>query len=72
MQLMVTVLLTFFIALSPVCGMAYIGPGLATGTLGVILGVLGSVSIAVFALLWYPLKKLFKKLKKSSGKDTIR
>ncbi len=70
MRLMAAVLLTFVLVLTPVCAMAYIGPGLATGTLGVILGVLGSICIAVFALLWYPIKRLLKKIKKSSGKDT--
>ncbi len=72
MRLMTTVLLTFIVVLTPVCGIAYIGPGLATGTLGVILGILGSICIAVFALLWYPFKRLLKKIKKSAKKDTIR
>ncbi len=72
MRLMVTVLLTFKVVLSPVCGMAYIGPGLATGTLGVILGIVGSICIAVFALLWYPFKKLLKKIKKPSNKENTR
>ena len=70
MRLMATVLLTFIVVLTPVCGMAYIGPGLATGTIGVILGILGSICIAVFALLWYPFKRLLKKIKKLSGKNT--
>ncbi|WP_232508099.1 hypothetical protein [Desulfobacula toluolica] len=72
MRLMATVLLTVIVVLNPVCGMAYIGPGLATGTLGVILGILGSICIAVFALLWYPFKRLLKKIKKSAKKNPIR
>lgn len=71
MQLIAIVLFVFIIFLSPVCGLAYIGPGLATGTIGVVLGVLGSIFIAVFALLWYPLKRLLKKIKKSFRKDTL-
>ena len=43
---------------------AYIGPGLGAGTVGVILGVIGSIFLALFAIFWYPLKRLFKKLKK--------
>ena len=39
---------------------AYIGPGLGAGTIGVILGVLGSILLAVFAIFWYPIKRLFK------------
>jgi hypothetical protein len=43
---------------------AYIGPGLGAGTVGVILGVIGSIFLALFAIFWYPLKRLFKKFKK--------
>ena len=39
--------------------LAYIGPGMGAGTLGVVLGLLGSVFLALFAFLWYPLKRLF-------------
>jgi len=42
---------------------AYVGPGLGLATLAVVLGVIGSVLLAVFAILWYPLKRLFKKRK---------
>lgn len=41
----------------------YIGPGLGAGTIGAIFGLLASVLLAVFALLWYPLKRLLKKFK---------
>ncbi len=40
---------------------AYIGPGLGLGTIGAILGVLLSVLLAIFAIFWYPIKKLFKR-----------
>lgn len=49
---------------------AYIGPGLGAGTLGVILGLLGSILIAVFAFFWYPIKRTFKKWT-SSGDDSL-
>jgi hypothetical protein len=38
--------------------MAYIGPGLGAGTLAVIFGFIASIFLAIFALLWYPLKRL--------------
>ena len=44
---------------------AYIGPGLGAGTVGVILGILASIILAIFAFFWYPIKRIFKKLKKS-------
>lgn len=44
---------------------AYIGPGLGAGTIGVIIGILVSILLALFAIFWYPIKRLFKKNKKS-------
>ena len=43
--------------------MAYIGPGLGAGTIGVILGVLGSIVLALFAIFWYPIKRMMRKNK---------
>jgi len=50
---------------------AYIGPGLGVGTILVVLGVIGSVLLAIFAIVWYPMKRMFsrKKGKKPSGND---
>lgn len=44
---------------------AYVGPGLGAGTIGVILGILVSILLAIFAIFWYPIKRLFKKKKKT-------
>ena len=46
---------------------AYVGPGLGAGTLGVVLGLLGSILIALFAFFWYPIKRIFKKWITSDG-----
>ncbi|WP_462271426.1 hypothetical protein [Desulfobacter sp.] len=72
MRLTVMAVSVFLLVMHPVCAMAYIGPGLATGTIGVILGVVGSICIAVFAMLWYPIKRALKKFKKSSPKENGR
>ncbi len=45
---------------------AYVGPGLGLGTLAVIAGVIGSVFLAIFAIAWYPLKRLLKRRKSDS------
>ena len=42
---------------------AYIGPGLGAGTVATIPGVVASVFLALFAILWYPIKRLIKKSK---------
>lgn len=40
---------------------AYVGPGLGLGTIGTVLGILVSVGLALFALVWYPIKRMLKK-----------
>ena len=51
------------ILIFPQIANAYVGPGLGAGTIGVILGIIGSIFIAIFAIVWYPLKRLLKKNK---------
>lgn len=50
----------------PGVAQAYVGPGLGTGTLAVIVGIIGSILVALFAVLWYPLKRLLRKKKQSA------
>ena len=45
---------------------AYIGPGLGAGTLGVILGLFLSILVALFAIFWYPIKRMLKKKHKKA------
>jgi len=66
MQSIIISLVICFIILVPNYADAYVGPGLGAGTIGVILGIIGSLFIALFAIIWYPLKRLFKKKKKQS------
>ncbi len=51
---------------------AYVGPGLGAGAVGVVLGVLASVILALFAIVWYPVKRLLKKMKISSQSKNNR
>ena len=44
---------------------AYIGPGLGAGAIGVILGLIASVFVAIFAVFWYPIKRVLKKRHKA-------
>ncbi len=63
---MILPLLILLVLMAPDQADAYVGPGLGAGTIGVILGIIGSLFIALFAIIWYPLKRLFKKKKKQS------
>ena len=48
---------------------AYVGPGLGLGTLGVVVGIIGSVLLAIFAVVWYPLKRVLKKRRQPAKAD---
>jgi len=66
---MILPLVILLVLMAPDQADAYVGPGLGAGTIGVILGIIGSLFIALFAIIWYPLKRLFKK-KKKQGQET--
>ncbi len=53
------VYLTLFM-LFPLTVHAYIGPGLGSGVIGVVLGILTAFFLAMTALIWYPLKRVYK------------
>ena len=48
---------------------AYIGPGMGLGAIGIVLGILGAIVLAFFAILWYPFKRLWnRRVKKKEEK----
>ncbi len=49
---------------------AYIGPGMGAGPIVVVLGILSAISLVVFAIVWYPLKRIFKKFFKQDNEET--
>lgn len=70
MKFKTTILLTAILILTfEASAQAYIGPGLGGGTLTVVLGFLASIFLALFAVIWYPVKRLVRKMK-SSGKKS--
>lgn len=46
---------------------AYIGPGAGLTAIGTVLAVIGAVLLAVIGFLWYPIKRLRAKMKKTSA-----
>ena len=62
---------SFFILLAQTSH-AYIGPGLGTGAIMTVFAFLGAICIALFAMVFYPIKRLFKRLSKfkESSKKT--
>ncbi|MFC1771749.1 hypothetical protein ACFL3A_00170 [Pseudomonadota bacterium] len=51
---------------------AYIGPGLGAGAIGVILGLIASIFVAVFAVFWYPIKRALKKNRNKANDATLK
>ena len=49
---------------------AYIGPGVGVGAIAVVFGVIASIFLAFVAIIWYPVKRLFKGRKTFSTKKT--
>jgi hypothetical protein len=46
---------------------AYIGPGMGAGVIASILGVIASVFLSLFAIIYYPIKRMMKKRKNRTG-----
>lgn len=42
---------------------AYVGPGLGLGVIGAIVGIIVTVFLAIAGVIWYPLKRMLRKLK---------
>jgi hypothetical protein len=51
----------------PTQASAYIGPGMGAGAIAVVLGVLGSIFMAVVAVVYYPIKRMLKTRRPKSG-----
>ena len=43
---------------------AYIGPGMGGGVIAAVLGVVGAILLALFGILYYPIKRMLKNKKK--------
>lgn len=58
------------ITLQSIAAEAYVGPGVGAGTIGIVLGILGSVFLAFFAIIWYPLKRILRKKKAARARTS--
>jgi hypothetical protein len=46
----------------------YLGPGLGGGMIAAILGLIMSLLLAIIALIWIPIKKIIRYIKKKKPK----
>ncbi len=42
---------------------SYIGPGLGLGLIGTALGVVGAILLGIASILWYPVKRLVRRMR---------
>lgn len=47
---------------------AYVGPGSSLSAIGVALGLVGTVFLSLFSLVWYPVKRLCRRLAQALGR----
>ncbi|PQO42911.1 hypothetical protein [Blastopirellula marina] len=45
--------------------LAYVGPGLGAGTLALLIGFAGSIMLALFAVIWYPVRRAMRAVRSS-------
>lgn len=45
---------------------AYIGPGAGLGAIGTVIAVLGAILLMIVGFVWYPIKRMLKKRKKTA------
>lgn len=58
------------IGLTPGVAHAYMGPGLGLGFLGAVFGVIGSILLGIAAIVWYPIKRLWRKLRRPKDAES--
>ena len=61
------IIATVFAALAMDQALAYTGPGLGAATIAVVVGFFTSIFVALFAVIWYPVKRLLKNRKSAQG-----
>jgi uncharacterized membrane protein len=47
---------------------SYMGPGMGGGIFAATIGIIVAILIGIFAIIWYPIKQIFKKKKNQEDK----
>ena len=61
-------LMVSYLFLIPLSSHAYIGPGMGGGVIAITLGFIGAIFLALFGILYYPIKRVIKK-RRNKNKD---
>ena len=60
-----TVLIVCLLMLAPNAAQAYVGPGAGLSAIGSFLAVGAAVLLAIVGFIWYPIKRLLRKVRKA-------
>ena len=60
---MLKYIILFIFAIIPPAALAYIGPGAGISVLGSLLGILGTIVVAIGAIIFWPVRKFLKRKK---------
>ena len=65
--------LIFFAFIVLICSpaYAYLGPGMAGGVIATVLGIIAAFFLALFGILYYPIKRALKNKKQNKMSDNI-
>lgn len=59
----------FALSILPSAALAYIGPGVGAGAIAAVFGVIGSIFLAIVAVIYYPIKRMMKSRKGKTAKS---
>ncbi len=58
------------LAVNAAPALAYMGPGLGLGAIGTALGVVAALLLALLSIVWYPMKRLLRRMRESKSTQT--
>lgn len=57
---LISAILISMVLVWPIEAIAYIGPGMGAGVIATALGFVGAILLGLFAVLYYPIKRMMK------------
>ena len=64
MQNLINIKITFLLIILPNFALAYVGPGMGGGLIVAVLGIFVAIFLALFGVIYYPIKRMINKKKK--------
>ena len=64
MQNLINIKIAFLLIILPNFAFAYVGPGMGGGLIVAVLGIFVAIFLALFGVIYYPIKKMINKKKK--------